>query len=92
MEEIKKLEKELEKLKTEQKYIDANLKINYIVPIIVVMTYMFVKFNGSFELFGYNINEASASFIVSFVLLIIFFKDGVFATKQLVKKIIRLKG
>jgi len=89
-EDIKKLEKRIKKLEDQIKYIDANLKINYILPIVTLSVFLLVKVIGNFKLLGFIITPLSASSIISALLLIAFSKELIFAVKYTSKRFINV--
>jgi len=87
--EIEKLEYNLNELKEKIEYNDANLKANYILPLLVI-NYLFLAILFHFENF-LKINNYFSAVIVAIVLALFFYKENQLIAKKILKKIF-LKG
>jgi len=86
---IKKLEYKLNKLEEKVEYNDANLKANYILPLIVI-NYLLMAISFNFEQY-LHINNYYSSIILSIVLALFFYKENKLISTKILKKIF-LKG
>lgn len=92
MTEIEVLKKDLVKLKNEYKCEIANLKINYIASIIVVIGYIFINQMGEFVLFGMTFTPMVSIIVFSFIVFLFFIKEAIIYGRFLAKKILGFKG
>lgn len=98
-EKIEKLEKKIEELESKLKnqeetilFNDANLKVNYFVPVFILITYLFMKINGDFNIFGFEITTIKATTFIGLISIIMYYKELNFATKYFAKKILKIRG
>ena len=92
MSEIESLKKEFEKIKNKNEVEIANLKINYIASIIVVLAYLFFMQLGELNVFGIIISPTIAIIAISIITLAFFIKEAIIYAKFLSKKILKIKS
>jgi len=83
---LKEIEKENKELKEKITYIDANLKINYIVPVLGFIYYLYaVYFNFQEKL---KLSNAISTTFVLILLSVFFYKENLNYAKYISKKIL----
>lgn len=82
------LSKEIIKLKKDFDIEVANIKINYIGSLIVVVSYLFFEKTNGISLFGLNIGIIPSTIIVAALITLFLLKESILYSKYLSKKII----
>lgn len=92
MNDIELLKKEIEKIKNKNEVEVANLKINYIASIIVVVSYLFFMQLGEINVFGIIVSPMISVITISIITFVFFIKEAIVYAKFLSKKILKIKS
>ncbi len=82
------LSKEYLKLKKDFEIEVANIKINYIGSLIVVVAYLFFDKMGGISLFGINLSIMTSTIITAVLITLFLLKESILYSKYISKKII----
>lgn len=84
----KSLSKRIDKLVSDNEIEIANLKINYIGSLIVVVGFLFLERTGGIDFFSFHISVIFGTIIIAALTTLFLLKESVLYAKYISKKII----